>query len=45
MPFNNCNSDTVKRTGSGKCYIQLAVTGGGGEGDGRYIPAQLNVCP
>jgi len=28
MPFSNCNSGTVKGTGSGKCHIELAMTGG-----------------
>jgi hypothetical protein len=41
MPFSNYNSSVVKRTGSGKCHMQLAM---GKTVDGRYIATGLNVC-
>jgi hypothetical protein len=41
MSFSNYNNSAVKRTGLGKCHIQLAI---GKTADGRYIANWLKVC-
>jgi len=41
MYFNNFNSDVLKRTGSEKCHIELAMGKAGGN---QYIPAKLSLC-
>jgi hypothetical protein len=40
MHFNNSNSDVVKRTGSRKCHIELAMGKAGGN---LYIPTRLSL--
>ena len=41
MHFDNSNIDVVKRTGSGKCHMELAMGNAGGN---RYIPTKLILC-